>query len=132
VEVMTADTVKDALDHAVATLKEHVHGMALEGGVTLGQALLAKALVLQLMLWPDHESAESVDIDLGMPFLRQLKVGDSLLLTVKQPQEPEKQPEEIQFKITRLPGVTPPREILACRLNKIDGRPACCGNLGLP
>lgn len=132
-DLLTDDIVKhDALDQAVATLREHVGGIALEGDISLGRALLAKALVLQLMLWPDHEAAESVDIDLGMPVLRQLKEGESVLLTVKQPAGLDEQPEDIQFEIKRLPGVTPPRKILACNLNKINGRPTCCATLGLP
>ena len=131
-DLLTDEIVRhDALDQAVATLKEHVSGIALEGDVTVERALLAKALVLQLALWPDHEVAESVDIDLGMPVLRQLKVGESVLLTVKQPANLDEQPEDIQFEIRRLPEVTPPREVLACHLNKINGRPACCATLSL-
>jgi hypothetical protein len=130
VDLMTADIVEpDALDNAVATLRQHIGGIALEGDVSVERALLAKALVLQLALWPDHEVAESVDIDLGMPVLRQLQKGESVLLTVKQPANPDEQPEDIQFEITRLPGVTPPKKILACHLNKINGRPACCATL---
>jgi len=129
--VLTDDIVnQDRLDHALATLKAHVDGMALEGDVTLGQTLLVKALVMQLMLCPDHDAAESVDIDLGMPILRQMKVGETVLLTVKQPANPGEQSPDIQFEIKRLPGVTPPRTILACHMNKIDGRPACCATLG--
>jgi hypothetical protein len=131
VDLLTDDIVKhDALDQAVATLREHIGGIALEGDVSVERVLLAKALVLQLALWPDQEVAESVDIDLGMPVLRQLKVGESVLLTVKQPANLDEQPEEIQFEIKRLPGVTPPREILACHGNVINGRPTCCATLG--
>ena len=131
--LLTDDIVKhDALDQAVATLREHLGGIALEGDVSVERVLLAKALVLQLALWPDHEVAESVDIDLGMPVLRKLEIGESVLLTAKQPADLEEQLEEIQFEIKRLPGVTPPRKILACHGNVWNGRPTCCATLGKP
>jgi hypothetical protein len=142
VEVLTNESVTQ-VNQAVAILREQAEAVPkdqrieIEVDITDEQAVLLEALGLLLKNWYNQEAAQSVDIDLGVPILRQLKEGESLILTVcnrKVIDEATGCTPEFQVEIKRLAEITPvPKyKILSCHMNTINGRPYCCATLSEP
>lgn len=99
--------------------------------VTEGQETLLGALGFVLEVWRefDRKTAESVEIDLGLlPFLRDLKVGQSIILT-------SDCPNGFQVEMKRLAQKTEPSAPILCRWCLNPNPPPkwlCCATYSRP
>lgn len=98
-------------------------------GLDDSKAALLAVLGFVLQVWPDRETAQSVNINLGLlSDLCDLKLRESLILS-------SSCPERLQVSMTRIEGEPKVFEPLACTWCRNPNPPPmlrCCATIGVP
>jgi hypothetical protein len=131
---MEIKQVIDSFKQAVASISEEMKKLPLEDyesekGLDDSQAALLRALGHLLGHWPDQETAESVNITLGLlSTLRKLEPGQSLVLS-------SGGEDGFQVSMNRLQGEPGPDEFLSCYWCFNPNPPPvlrCCATISVP